>query len=455
MLRSLNTVGRAPLAGVVSTDEAESLLAAAREGDGLALGTLLSRLRPLLFHVARQHATPGLEADDLVATASLSFVEALDRGAGPTANPGAYLTASIRNLAIDFKRSREARNMSLGSVDPNGSIVALDAPQDALSVELMIERELVSQAFEQLPERHRRVLQDLVIDGQKPAQLVEEYGQAANTISAQASRARKALGMQLRKVLLERTPDADCRKYKDELARLGNAETQAAKQHLAQCKPCTRALAAFQAIPGVLSLLPFVGVVGVAGASAAGDRVADPVPSADKRHSSVRKAAIGATSRRWYSRAALVSVGLVLVVAGIFVGKSVLPGLAHESTGDAERVRNATSADPIAIAAEIAEHEGQTHLQVKLAARNDVTAPIQVALTIPDSMYVSDAPRGWSCSRDSGGGSCVIDAPSTAGALIIKTTDGTPSFGDFSLAATATVGELEATGTVDGTIVVR
>jgi DNA-directed RNA polymerase specialized sigma24 family protein len=53
--------------------------------------------------------------------------------------------------------------------------------------------DLISEAFEQLPERWRVVLVAVEIEGRRPAQLAPEMGLSPNAVSALVARARRGL----------------------------------------------------------------------------------------------------------------------------------------------------------------------------------------------------------------------------------------------------------------------
>jgi RNA polymerase sigma factor (sigma-70 family) len=53
--------------------------------------------------------------------------------------------------------------------------------------------DLISEAFDQLPERWRQVLVAVEIEGRRPAQLAPELGLSPNAVSALVARARRGL----------------------------------------------------------------------------------------------------------------------------------------------------------------------------------------------------------------------------------------------------------------------
>ncbi len=410
----------------------ERLLRRARSGDTRALERLLGELRPLMFHVANRRASDRMPAEDLVSIATLRFIERLSAGAGPTDHPGAYLTTSIRNIAVDEQKSRAASNVSLEVTDEMG-----EAPHDEPRLELLLELAAVREAFARLPPAQRKVLHDTVIDGRRPRELADEYGVRANAVSAQASRARRSLAIELRFVLLERHGCAAGEEHREELARTGEATSEAAREHLEHCRRCSAALAAFRAIPGVLAVLPFVALGGGAVAGAAGAHLGgdggSPAVEADGRPRGARRGAAVAT---------VVGAGVVAAAALA----AILPGWL--SPGE-------TAPEPVAFDVAVAERAGATDLVLDIGASERPVDELRLDVALPSTMTVSAAPDSWECSWSSGGGTCAIPAEDATATLTVQTVDGVADAGDYSLDLGYAAGALDVTASVEGVIVVR
>ncbi|WP_413318140.1 sigma-70 family RNA polymerase sigma factor [Agrococcus sp. 1P02AA] len=418
----------------------ETLLRRARRGDNLAVGELLQALRPLMFHVAHQRATPTMPADDLVATATLRFIESLAKGGGPTSNPGAYLTTSIRNLAIDHGKLRETANVSL---DASVGERRLEfSPQDHPSVELLIERSAVRAAFARLKPEQRKVLHETAVDGRKPADIAGERGQSANTISAKASRARAALTIELRAVMLARLGAEGCLPFREELSRDGAAKTPEAIAHLEGCRRCARALESFKAIPAVLAALPLV----VAGGGAMANATAKGAAAV-----AAGTAAVGAAQA---APAKGVFAGEVGRTTALLLSSSAVAAVAAGGIWLAQR-EPAVVESPIAMQVSTTERAGTTDIAVAVEPRAGAGGPVTVTVELPDSMQVASAPADWACSHAPGGSTCELPAGAVAGQLSVETLDGNPASGAYSVSVSAASDALSVTGTADGSISVQ
>lgn len=174
---------------VRDSDDAE-LVAWARRGSADAYGELYARHVRAAYRAARSMSRSTADADDLV---SESFTRVLDRlraGAGPTSAFRAYLLTTLRNTA--YSRMRwEHRFQPAG--DP---IEAVDFHAGAVSAGIApVDLELTSaaSAWASLPERWQRVLADIAIYGDTPAEIAARNGMTANGVSALIYRARRGL----------------------------------------------------------------------------------------------------------------------------------------------------------------------------------------------------------------------------------------------------------------------
>lgn len=436
---------KAPRAAAVTeratAQRLERLLQRARRGDNDAVGELLEALRPLMFHVAHQRASPTMPADDLVATATLRFIESLAKGGGPTSNPGAYLTTSIRNLATDHSKLRETANVSLdASVGEHRLEVS---PQDHPSIELLMERSAVRAAFARLKPEQRKVLQETAVDGRKPADIAGEQGQSANTIAAKASRARVALAIEMRAVMLARLGAEGCEPFREELSRDGLAKSPEARAHLDGCGRCTRALESFKAIPAVLTALPLIlaggGAITTAAVKGAAGGAAGAAALAGAAHAAPAKGLLA---------------GEVGRTTALLLGGGTIVALAAGGVWLAQR-EPAVVESPIAMEVSTTERAGATDVAVAVEPRGEVDGPVTVTLELADSMQVASGPADWTCSHAPGGSTCELPVGAVAGELSVETLDGAPASGTYSVAVTAASGPLAVTGTAEGSISVQ
>lgn len=172
-------------------DEDAELVVLARTGDREAYGMLFVRHRAVATRVARRFTSRD-DVDDVVAESFARVLAQICEGRGPVASFRAYLLTAVRHEA--------ARRGVLGRrCEPTADIEAMTA-----AVELPELDDEVRDAYRTLPERWRRVLWQLEVEGRRPQELAAELGMSANAVSALGSRARAGL----RSAYLQRTPAA-------------------------------------------------------------------------------------------------------------------------------------------------------------------------------------------------------------------------------------------------------
>ncbi len=161
------------------------LLDAARQGETEAYAELYRRHRPAARAAAASLRVPRCEREDVIEEAFANILAALRKGRGPSESFRPYLVAAVRN--ITFSRSRaHVRAM-------DGYIRLTTEVQAAEAVPTVDTGDLVTEAFDQLPERWRQVLLAVEIEGRRPAQLALEFGMSPNAVSALVARARRGL----------------------------------------------------------------------------------------------------------------------------------------------------------------------------------------------------------------------------------------------------------------------
>lgn len=172
-----------------SRDDTE-LLDAARAGETEAYAELYRRYRPAARSAAASLRVPRCEREDVIEEAFANILAALRKGRGPSESFRPYLVAAVRN--ITFSRSR-AHGRAM-----DGYLRLTTEVQAAEAVPTVDTGDLVSEAFDGLPERWRAVLVAVEIEGKRPAQLAVELGMSPNAVSALVARARRGLRLAYR-----------------------------------------------------------------------------------------------------------------------------------------------------------------------------------------------------------------------------------------------------------------
>lgn len=165
-------------------DEAE-LVTAARFGDREAFAELYRRFRPAARATAAALRVSRFDRDDVVDEAFANILSAFQRGNGPVDSFRPYLVAAVRNLVYNQSR-RNTR------ADEGCRRLTVDLMRDQLT-SAEFEPEPLHRALEQLPQRWQHILQEVEVDGRRPAELAGELGMSANAVAALSSRARRGL----------------------------------------------------------------------------------------------------------------------------------------------------------------------------------------------------------------------------------------------------------------------
>ncbi|MET0820298.1 MAG: RNA polymerase sigma factor [Aeromicrobium sp.] len=161
------------------TDDDE-LVRAVRAGDREAFGVLFARHAGVARLVASRSGPAG-EVDDVVAEAFACVLGQLCSGRGPVESFRAYLLTAVRHEAA--RRAIRARRCELvADLEP--------PPVPPASAEA---GDRIREAYATLPERWRRTLWQLDVEGRRPCELAAELGLTANAVSALGYRARTAL----------------------------------------------------------------------------------------------------------------------------------------------------------------------------------------------------------------------------------------------------------------------
>lgn len=224
------------------------LIAAVRDGDLAAYGTLYERHVSAAYNLARQLARSGAEADDLVSESFAKVLDTLRVGKGPDSAFRAYLLTALRHTAYDKTRRDKRVDLNEDMSEVTGALGgALTVPFSDTAVQ-GLERSMAAKAFAKLPERWQAVLWHTEIEQQSPAEVAPILGLTPNSVSALAYRAREGLRQAYLQVHLAETTEKRCRATADRLGAwtrdgLSKRERAQVEAHLDECDRC-RALAA-------------------------------------------------------------------------------------------------------------------------------------------------------------------------------------------------------------------
>ena len=215
-------------------------------GAGRSYGELYVEYAPAARGLALSMVPPDV-ADDIVAEAFARVLAAIQAGGGPDHAFRPYLLAAVRNLANDWIAARR-RVTVIGDLDEEaGDRSALltsgfsgDAETEA---EARAEARLIVRAFSRLPERWRRVLWQLEVEGKAPAEVAPVFGLSGNGVSALAMRAREGLRQAYLQEHIGTNIPASCRACAEDLGagargRLSPRRQAAMQAHLGHCPAC-------------------------------------------------------------------------------------------------------------------------------------------------------------------------------------------------------------------------
>lgn len=215
------------------------LVALVRDGHDDAYAELFRRYRPVALRLARRIGTPA-DADDAVAEAFAQALAQLRRGLGPRHTFRAYVLTAVRHEVARRGRLRQR-------VQPTDDLATIDTVVPFGHGQLdRFERDLVRAAFNALPERWRRVLWYLDVEGLKPHEVSDRLGLTPNSVSALVYRARAGLREAYLAQHVTAGPAAvagECAQVRSRLAALvrctaGRRERERIRGHLQRCAPC-------------------------------------------------------------------------------------------------------------------------------------------------------------------------------------------------------------------------
>jgi RNA polymerase sigma factor (sigma-70 family) len=235
------TVGATPqvsdFAGATLLSDSE-LVVRAREGDRRAFGTLYLRHHDAAWRVACASAAETADAEDAVAEGFTRVFAALPRFVDRELEFRPYLLACVRNAALD--RLRQGRRVDLRE-EPPEALVPDGLPEEIILSDL--ERNLVGEALQSLPERWRTVLWLTEVEGMTPNEVAGVMGIKPGAVSALAFRAREGLREAYLQAHVRAEARAECRYTVDRLGPyvrgdLAERERVKVQDHLDRCPAC-------------------------------------------------------------------------------------------------------------------------------------------------------------------------------------------------------------------------
>jgi RNA polymerase sigma factor (sigma-70 family) len=226
-----------------------------RQGDLAAFSELYRSHLAVAGYVARAETDNASDAEDVVAEAFASVLEALLAGKGPRESFQAYLTTTVRRMAHRRNiRSRRTATLGYGSVmdvlvlDENSTIKAFEAT-------------ILMRAFRSLPVRWQAVLWCIEVEGLKPAATGRVMELSPNGVSSLLIRAREGLRQAYLQEHVSQAPNDPCIDFSRHFGKyVRNAVRKAARlrvaNHLAECPRCADVLAYLKEIDEAMSERP-------------------------------------------------------------------------------------------------------------------------------------------------------------------------------------------------------
>jgi RNA polymerase sigma factor (sigma-70 family) len=219
-------------------DGDRTLLERLRAGEDAAFGELFSRHSAAVFRLALGLAGDRAEADDLTAEAFFRVLQAIRRGAGPVDNVRGYLLIVVRRVAWEWSMRRR-------DVPVSDEELTHRAPSNPDTSGQFTERNLIRRAFTSLPERWRKVLWKMEVEGERPAAVATNFGLSPNATAALARRARQGLrAAYLQAHLAAERSATGCRSVLEKLGAYtagttSGIERRRIRAHLVTCQSCT------------------------------------------------------------------------------------------------------------------------------------------------------------------------------------------------------------------------
>jgi RNA polymerase sigma factor (sigma-70 family) len=191
-----------------------------------------------VYRLALGLVSDRAEAEDLTAEAFFRVLQAIRRGSGPVDNVRGYLLIVARRVAWEWSVRRR-------DVPVSDEELTHRAPSDPDTTGQVSERSLIRRAFTSLPERWRRVLWKMEVEGERPAAVATNFGLSPNATAALARRARQGLrAAYLQAHLAADRSATGCRSVLEKLGAYtagstSGIERRRIRAHLSGCASCT------------------------------------------------------------------------------------------------------------------------------------------------------------------------------------------------------------------------
>jgi RNA polymerase sigma-70 factor (ECF subfamily) len=176
----------------------EQALVARARVDAAAFGELYDFYLPRIYGYVARRVEDRAMAEDLTATTFERALGAVRREDFRNASFGGFLYRVASNAVIDHAR-RARRDVPLWSRasdgdDADGSLAATLGDESATAAfTAALDRDVLRQALEQLPETHRRVILLRYFDGLAPDELGAALGCSRATVAVKVYRALRSL----------------------------------------------------------------------------------------------------------------------------------------------------------------------------------------------------------------------------------------------------------------------
>ena len=225
------------LAGAALVSDSE-LVMRTRQGDCRSFETLYLRHLDAAWRVACTSAASTADAEDAVAEGFTKVFAALPRMVDRDIAFRPYLLACVRNAAVD--RHRRTRKLDLRDEVPEYAAAAGD-PDEVVLADL--ERNLVGEALQSLPERWRTILWLTEVEGMTPMEVSAVMGIRPSAVASLAYRAREGLRQAYLQAHVRVEAKAACRYTVERLGpyvhnKLAGRERDKVQAHLDGCATC-------------------------------------------------------------------------------------------------------------------------------------------------------------------------------------------------------------------------
>lgn len=162
-------------------EESSQLLAALRRGDEAAFKAFFYRNYRLLYQQAYRYVTDAQVAEEIVQDAFINLWKQREKLHIKTSIE-AYLGTSVRNRALNYLKSRYARQRS-STLEPTEADLRVPAQVDSLSENEL--RSLLENALTALPERCRIIFSLSREQGLTYQEIADELGISRETVKTQ------------------------------------------------------------------------------------------------------------------------------------------------------------------------------------------------------------------------------------------------------------------------------